>query len=588
VTSITTPSGSNANGGSITSNALTLSFADVTNPGIVSTGTQTFAGDKIFNNNLTLDGSTLFTALTIANLVAGGGIGTQATTVDIGTTFNINQTTVNQTITIPSPTITTAGRIVYINNVGTAGFTMLGQRVEAGQSRQAMWNGSDWKWVGSIAAEDMIKIRKSTDQSIVNSIANNNDTQLTFNSGANETWIVQFNYTYTTNAVASNDIRVGLSAPAGATCTYGITDLASTGNINSGAIVCNTTTIFATTATASKGGTIAGTITTGATAGPVTFIWGQGTLDAINPTIVKAGSSLIAYRVRGADLAEIYYAKDASISEGDIVSLDGTGVSQVKKSIKAYDSKSIGVISTKPGLVIGEADGEGKPVIVGLAGRVPVKVSTKNGEIKTGDYITTSDIAGVGMRATDAGQVVGKALTGLSGENVQGEIIVFIQNTYFDGQYDDEEVVSDANATNPDSSVIQPVSTDKKTYLSDGSLADRFTHLVRKAVEKLSNVFINVTAWVKELKADRIETKELCVEDVCVTKTQFLQMIQSSGSQQNNSNGNTNSGGSTDTSSGGGGTSNPACTLPQVLDTTTNTCIESESLPVIENSEPVI
>lgn len=43
-------------------------------------------------------------------------------------------------------------------------------------------------------------------------------------------------------------------------------------------------------------------------------------------------------------------------------------------------------------MVIGEADGSGKPVIVGLAGRVPVKVSTKNGDIAPGDYITTSDI----------------------------------------------------------------------------------------------------------------------------------------------------------------------------------------------------
>ncbi len=65
--------------------------------------------------------------------------------------------------------------------------------------------------------------------------------------------------------------------------------------------------------------------------------------------------------------------------------------------------------------MIGEADGAGKPVIVGLSGRVPVKVSTKNGDIQPGDYITTSDIPGVGMKATEAGRVIGKALTGLSG-----------------------------------------------------------------------------------------------------------------------------------------------------------------------------
>ena len=43
-------------------------------------------------------------------------------------------------------------------------------------------------------------------------------------------------------------------------------------------------------------------------------------------------------------------------------------------------------------MVVGEADGNGKAVIVGLAGRVPVKVSTHNGDILPGDYITPSDI----------------------------------------------------------------------------------------------------------------------------------------------------------------------------------------------------
>jgi hypothetical protein len=67
-------------------------------------------------------------------------------------------------------------------------------------------------------------------------------------------------------------------------------------------------------------------------------------------------------------------------------------VSQVVKSSRKYDNKALGIISTRPGLVLGEADGSGKPVIVGLAGRVPVKVTTRNGDIAPGDYITTSDI----------------------------------------------------------------------------------------------------------------------------------------------------------------------------------------------------
>ncbi len=52
VTSLAAPTGSNANGGSIASNVLTLSLADGTNPGLVSTTAQTFSGDKTFVGNI--------------------------------------------------------------------------------------------------------------------------------------------------------------------------------------------------------------------------------------------------------------------------------------------------------------------------------------------------------------------------------------------------------------------------------------------------------------------------------------------------------------------------------------------------------
>lgn len=78
-------------------------------------------------------------------------------------------------------------------------------------------------------------------------------------------------------------------------------------------------------------------------------------------------SNISFTKLSGADYAEIYYAEDGSIKEGDIVSLTGNGVSQVGKSTTAYDTRALGIISTKPGMVLGEPDGSGKPVIVGLA-----------------------------------------------------------------------------------------------------------------------------------------------------------------------------------------------------------------------------
>jgi hypothetical protein len=84
--------------------------------------------------------------LTIANLPTGGSIGTAADTVDICSSFAINQTTLGQTITIPSPTDTTAGDNIDIINIGTAPFTMSGKVVEAGSLAGAVWTGTVWNY----------------------------------------------------------------------------------------------------------------------------------------------------------------------------------------------------------------------------------------------------------------------------------------------------------------------------------------------------------------------------------------------------------------------------------------------------------
>ena len=62
-----------ANGGVIASNALVFQTADATFPGLVSVGTQTFAGDKTFTGQVTFSGNIVFTS------AANGTSGTNAT-----------------------------------------------------------------------------------------------------------------------------------------------------------------------------------------------------------------------------------------------------------------------------------------------------------------------------------------------------------------------------------------------------------------------------------------------------------------------------------------------------------------------------
>jgi hypothetical protein len=146
------------------------------------------------------------------------------------------------------------------------------------------------------------------------------------------------------------------------------------------------------------------------------------------------------------DYAEIYPASEP-VEMADIVSAGRAGASVdsnglIKKSAKIYDSGIIGVVSTNPAVVVeGNSvqlmNGEDyhldpmRPAIA-LAGRVPVKIKADR-HISMGDFITSSDIPGVGMKAERSGQVIGQALEDFDpAANTlnQPTILVFINPGY--------------------------------------------------------------------------------------------------------------------------------------------------------------
>lgn len=147
-----------------------------------------------------------------------------------------------------------------------------------------------------------------------------------------------------------------------------------------------------------------------------------------NTYIERYGASWSS-SVGGADIAERYQSSEP-VYPGDIVTIDSPvadGVASVKLSDTPYDPKVIGIVTTNPGIVMDEnlvdlnwnAASRNSPdrPAVALAGRVPLKVSTQNGNIQVGDPITTSSIPGVGVKAVKAGNIVGKALESFSCED---------------------------------------------------------------------------------------------------------------------------------------------------------------------------
>lgn len=92
---------------------------------------------------LILDNLKLAT-VALTNFATGGSIGTAATTVDIVSCFNVNQTTAGQTLTLPSPTNALAGDQIRITNVGTAAFIILGKTISPGTFSDISWNGTGY------------------------------------------------------------------------------------------------------------------------------------------------------------------------------------------------------------------------------------------------------------------------------------------------------------------------------------------------------------------------------------------------------------------------------------------------------------
>jgi hypothetical protein len=111
-----------------------------------------------------------------------------------------------------------------------------------------------------------------------------------------------------------------------------------------------------------------------------------------------------------ADLAEYYCDTRANTEPGDVVIADVKNKESVVRSEKSYQTNVIGVISTKPFIVMGSElvlkDNTSKTIDGGtatrlaLTGRVPVNVTGENGPIVPGDLLTSSSTPGCAMKWT--------------------------------------------------------------------------------------------------------------------------------------------------------------------------------------------
>lgn len=229
----------------------------------------------------------------------------------------------------------------------------------------------------------------------------------------------------------------------------------------------------------------------------------------------------------GADLAENYTSNDSSLEAGDVVSLDANLQTGVRKSSGLTDPGVIGIVSTRPGQLIGGVDREGVQVLpVALVGRVPVKVSAENGPVTVGDYLVPSSIPGVAMKANATGTVIGQAMSNFTG-NGQGIVLAFVKNFAQTGG----SVL--LGSISPDAAGLVDFITTIQSEAAHDPIAI-LTTKIGSGTEFLTDfVAARVTAirgYFDELFTRKIHTDQLCVKksdgtEICVTGDQLQNAV---------------------------------------------------------------
>lgn len=160
---------------------------------------------------------------------------------------------------------------------------------------------------------------------------------------------------------------------------------------------------------------------------------GIGILSSSAYTLDVAGT-IHATQVIGATYQDVAEWVPATIkmSPGTVVVVQRGAKNTVMPSAAAYATSVAGVVSEKPGVILGESS-ESKAMIA-TTGRVKVHVDASNGAIEAGDLLVTSGKSGVAMKSQPVdlggvkihrpGTLIGKALESLP--RGEGDILVLL------------------------------------------------------------------------------------------------------------------------------------------------------------------
>jgi F0F1-type ATP synthase membrane subunit c/vacuolar-type H+-ATPase subunit K len=126
----------------------------------------------------------------------------------------------------------------------------------------------------------------------------------------------------------------------------------------------------------------------------------------IGIVIFLADASLILAQTTGTGVG-ITFTLTGQEENGSIICSTTQGY---KACDITYDTSILGIVSDTPAVGIMNTTNSDNSHLILSSGKAQVRVNGANGAIKAGDYITTSSTAGVGMKASRNGYVLGTAL----------------------------------------------------------------------------------------------------------------------------------------------------------------------------------
>jgi fibronectin-binding autotransporter adhesin len=352
---------------------------------------------------------------------------------------------------------TGSGGLIQLQGDGSDVFTVdklgaatLGSSITLGNTSTTIpgtirWNGSDLQgytgsgWTsltaGSGITNPFVNKTKTADETVNNSgvpptqntgATLQNDDQLFFSIGANETW--NFRFVIQANVPATPDLKFAVTAPGGATCKVGAYDVDSANTY--GNLACGAATGIMTGHTADDVYEVTGTIINGATPGNVTLQWSQNTANAANVT-VRQGSFVEAQRSVGGGVAQAFIQDGNTFSakavlgtnDSNDLGLETNGVERL--TILANGNVGVGDTSPAALFTVGTSDA----LQITSAGNLSTTGTVDIGGLTTLSSSLIADNVATGTTATATGTPGSNTTTiNLTGTAFANNDVIYINN----------------------------------------------------------------------------------------------------------------------------------------------------------------